>query len=229
MPLIFTQPYILYTNSSDASYASVALLMHMDGSNGSRVFVDEKGNTVSYYGNAEISTAQSKFGGASLACGGNGRLSIPHSAALDIGASDFVIEFWFNASTVTPPYQEMFTKGAGLQIYLGGNKVMVALSANNNTIYFLSVQSGTITPGEWNHVALQKRGNQYLVFLNGQPTNNESVGLSPNTGTDPIIIGAYANGAYPFTGYIDDVRVTTGAWRYTGGFTLPTEAYPNSL
>ena len=51
----------------DPYWSSVSLLLHMNGSNGSTTFTDSSSNnyTVTAYGHAQISTAQSKFGGAS--------------------------------------------------------------------------------------------------------------------------------------------------------------------
>jgi hypothetical protein len=53
--------------SGGAYLANVSFLLHMDGTNGSTTFTDSgpNGLTVGAYGNAQISTAQSVFGGAS--------------------------------------------------------------------------------------------------------------------------------------------------------------------
>src|SRR3972149_9214360 len=60
------------------------LLLHMDGANGSTTFTDEMGQAVTANGNAQISTAQSKFGGASGLFDGTGDyLSVPASADWD--------------------------------------------------------------------------------------------------------------------------------------------------
>ena len=51
-----------------------SLLLHGDGTNGSTTFKDDSINnhTITAYGNAQISTAQSKFGGSSIYFDGNG-------------------------------------------------------------------------------------------------------------------------------------------------------------
>src|SRR3990167_7743345 len=57
------------------------LLLHMDGTNGSTTFTDEIGKTVTANGNAQISTAQSKFGGASGLFNGAGDwIDVPSNA-----------------------------------------------------------------------------------------------------------------------------------------------------
>jgi hypothetical protein len=52
----------------DPQFGSVSLLLHGDGTNGSTTITDNSPTpkTVTAVGNAQISTAQSKFGGASI-------------------------------------------------------------------------------------------------------------------------------------------------------------------
>ncbi len=85
------------TTSASANSANTVLLLHADGSNGSTVFVDSgsNGKTVTAYGNAQISTAQSKFGGASAYFDGNGDyLSVPSSDDWSFGTEAFTMEAW---------------------------------------------------------------------------------------------------------------------------------------
>lgn len=53
-------------DNTDPSYASVKALMHFEGADASTVITDEKGHYFFRNGNAEIDTAQFKFGSASL-------------------------------------------------------------------------------------------------------------------------------------------------------------------
>ncbi|NDD68140.1 MAG: hypothetical protein EBZ29_01750, partial [Synechococcaceae bacterium WB9_4xC_028] len=56
------------TVSDDPNYSNVSLLLNGNGTNGSTAFADSSSysHTVTPVGNAQISTAQSKFGGASM-------------------------------------------------------------------------------------------------------------------------------------------------------------------
>ena len=60
----------IYEETASDSYTK--LLLHCDGTNGSTVITDKIGKAMTAYGNAKISTAQSKFRGASLSLDGNG-------------------------------------------------------------------------------------------------------------------------------------------------------------
>ena len=56
------------TTTGDVYYPQTSLLMHFNGTNGSTTMTDSSKNNVSFTvnGNSQISTAQSKFGGASI-------------------------------------------------------------------------------------------------------------------------------------------------------------------
>ena len=88
----------------DEEFGNVSLLLHGDGTNGSTTIVDSSSSTkaVTAFGDAQISTAQSKFGGASIAFDGNGDyLTIPPSAKFEFGTDPFTVEFWIYPTTST--------------------------------------------------------------------------------------------------------------------------------
>jgi hypothetical protein len=82
---------------TDPYRSQVSLLLHGDGTNGSTTIVDSSPSpkTVTAVGDAQISTAQSKFGGASIAFDGNGDyLDASSSNQYAIGTEDFTVEGW---------------------------------------------------------------------------------------------------------------------------------------
>ena len=53
-------------------------------------------NTITTYGDAQVSTAQSKFGGASALFDGSGDgLIVPASSSFAFGTGNWTIELWF--------------------------------------------------------------------------------------------------------------------------------------
>ena len=83
----------------DPYFSNVVSLMHFDGANGSKVFTDQiAGRTWTNFGtDIAISTAQSKFGGASLNGGNiNSNYLVSDTPASDFtfGTGDFTIELW---------------------------------------------------------------------------------------------------------------------------------------
>ena len=84
--------------SLDDSY-TVALL-HFNGADASTTFIDESGKTWTASGNAQIDTAQSKFGGASGLFDGTGdSITTPDHADFDVGSGDFTVDFWMRQNT----------------------------------------------------------------------------------------------------------------------------------
>src|SRR3990167_8969973 len=79
--------------SSFDSYTK--LLLHGDGSDASTTITDEIGKTVTAVGNAQLDTAQKKFGTASILLDGTGDYAtVPDSDDWNFGAGDFTIDFW---------------------------------------------------------------------------------------------------------------------------------------
>lgn len=230
MPLIMPRQY-----NNTLPRLPAALLLHMDGANNSTNFVDVYGHTFtqSTSGVAVIKTGAQKMGTACGYFNGTGCITTPSFSEITLGAEDFTIDFWINPSTVTPSYQEFLTKGSGIQFYLQGSTLMIALSASNSTTYFVISSVGTLAINNWYHVALVKLGNVYSAYLNGVRSFNISSALNISDGGMQWVIGAYnpsitAGGAinYPYTGYLDELRILKGTAAFVGpSFTVPTTPY----
>jgi hypothetical protein len=209
---------------ADPSYANVSLLLHMDGSNGSTTFTDSGPNArpVTRTGNAQISTAQSKFGGASGLFDGSGDiLSVLDYADMEMTA-DFTIEC-FAYPTVTTD-----------KIIAGHNVQNVQLfrinsgATGNISVYLndtvLSNTAAGITANQWHHLAVSRTGSTTRVFVDGT-----QIGSSNTTWTGSFkfnLIGGMFG--LDFQGYIDEFRVTKGVGRYnSASFTVPTAAFPD--
>ena len=86
---------LLFPNSVQAAVDDgyTVALLHMNGVDNSTTFTDESGKSWTANGDAQISTSQSKFGGASGLFDGTGGLSISDSDDFYLPA-DFTIDFW---------------------------------------------------------------------------------------------------------------------------------------
>lgn len=223
---------------SDPYWENVALLLHMNGSNGSTIFTDSSTNalTVSRFGDAQISTAESKFGGGSGYFDGNGDyLTIPGSAIFGIsGDQQFCIELWFyRAATAFQNligYNNVSTTYWDLGIGNDGtssNKIVFRYGGNNAKL----VGASTVTSNSWNHLAVTRDLSTIRIFLNGvqDASVSDSVQSVPHTGSLGICRNLFGSGFdYYFTGYIDDLRITRGVARYQGSsFAVPTAPFPD--
>jgi len=240
----------------DSYYSSVSLLLPMDGSNNSTVFTDygPSARAVTAYGDAKISTSQSKFGGSSAVFDGTGDyLSVANSDAFDFGSGDFAIEAWiyiaansgvdsdgnrgfaicntWNAGN-TPIYGWLFgvsgsssTTGTGLQ--------MDSWNGSNGTLFRATV---SISQSSWHHVAASVIGGTRRLYLDGTlltSTQTITVGsgyTQANSIGNALNVGRTSSNFYPLclNGYIDDLRITKGNGRgYTGSsVAVPTFASP---
>lgn len=122
----------LYSPTTLALNANVKLLLHMNGNDASTSFPDSSNvpHTVTAVANAQVDTAESKFGGASLLLdgtgdwlsipnsddwqitgsggsvfidgpgGGDDYLTIPDSADFAFGSGDFTVEAWIRFNTL---------------------------------------------------------------------------------------------------------------------------------
>jgi hypothetical protein len=221
----------------DNDFSSVTLLLHCDGTNGSTTFTDVKGHAVTANGNAQVSTAQSQWGGASGLFDGTGDYLITGSSSdFDLGVGDFTIESWvFTASStglqniISRQCADSNGSGYALQVRLNSGKPEVVLRGGSTTVYTLSA-TNPLTTNTWYHLAVCRAAGVANLFVSGVSV---ATGSAPADliGTDALTIGTlYVTGGAPssyFNGNIDDIRITKGIARYSANFTPPTEAFPD--
>lgn len=213
--------------------AGTKLLLQMDGTNGSTTITDAMGSTVTANGNAQISTTQSKFGGASLLLDGSGDyLTIPDSPLLVLGAGDWTFETWVRFSDVTGGQiilDKRNTNGAGPFVFYktdaaGGHKFSGLCSVDASTWGVSLVGTTTVTTGVWYHVAFTRSGTTYRLFVNGVQEASTSVTGTVMTNTLPLRIGGAGDGSgWWFNGHLDGLHLS-GICRYAANFTPPASA-----
>jgi hypothetical protein len=221
----------------DQHWSNVVLACHFDGTNGSTTFIDEAGHTVTAVGNAQISTAQSKFGGASVYLDGNGDyLQIPPTGSeFNFGTTtDFAIECWIDCQDQTVLYPTIIATQGGWSAGAFSLRFDNTGRANRFTVHlngagdpFLA-SSSTFSFGVWRHVALTRQGSTWRLFVNGV---QEATGTYAGTlnlamgGSIRVGWSTWDGAAGYFKGYIDDLRITNGIPRYTANFTPPAAAF----
>lgn len=220
--------------AGDANFDNVALLLHMDGANGSTTFTDNSPTpkTVTALSSAAISTAQSKFGGASLGLTG-GFLSVENSAGLDTSTGDFTIEFWLRPTSLDAT-AILFNKASGTsagypyQAYVSaaGGVVFRSYDLPEVLRFSIATAGGLVAVGAWTHLAFVRFGSTFTVYVNGVASGSASYSGALPVNAFPMSIGAYSTGPFPLYGHIDEFRFTKGVARYTANFTPPTEAFP---
>jgi len=221
--------------AADPYYNNVSLLLHGDGTNGSTTIVDSSPSpkTVTAVGDAQISTAQSKFGGASIAFDGTGDyLTIP-GTSFDL-PGDFTIEAFFllnNArsedETIVGKWDDPLLRSWLLNVR--ASSVIFALGQSGAIDAFQP--SATIASNTWYHIAVSRAGSSIKIFLNGsQIGTTYTSSYNCTSSAQDLAIGINLDAdRTPLDGYIDDLRITKGVARYTSNFTPPTAPFPEVL
>ena len=221
--------------------AETVLMLHANGADTSTTFTDSSvsAKTVTAVGNAQIDTAQSKFGGASGLFDGTGDyLTAADSDDWNFGTGKFTIDMWIrvasavtnggligHSNTAAPSgdLSDAFTFRTDTSTSLE----FVLTTGGVNRI----VQGGShaVAAGAWFHVALIRgwggNADDWAITVNGSSivTFTDADGFGNFTST--LRIGLDARGGAVFNGHIDELRVSKGIARWTVNFTPETSEY----
>jgi hypothetical protein len=212
------------------------LLLHGDGTDGSTSFPDASifPKTITVNGSAQVDTAQSKFGGASMlfTAASSDWLASVNNADYDFYTTDWTVDFWIRRNGSQPDFTGIISGDngtTGWEIHWG-----YAAGSSTNKIRFVysgtqyGVSTTTLSDLTWYHVSVGREGNNIKIYINGTLESTVSCsGVTFNSGGAGICIGKLRIGTngYYFNGWIDELRITKGLARWTANFTSPTSAY----
>lgn len=219
------------------------VLLHMDGADASTTFTDSNAGgsarTWTAAGDAQIDTAQSKFGGASGLFDGTGDyVSTPDHADFTLGSGDFTIDIRFRVNDA----------GGAFMMLAGQTDATGAESANSawfigrtsGNVIYAAVTSGTtqtqvtgttqftnaVNTG-WHKAALVRTGNVLKLLVDGvQEGGNVAFSGAVNDSTASLAIGRRGDQASLYwNGWLDEFRMSVGIARWTGNHTPSALAY----
>lgn len=212
------------------------LMLHGNGPDASTVFVDSSyvGRTVTPAGNAQVDTAQFKYGNASILLDGTGdHLSVADASDWAFGTGAFTIDFWvrLNAKPAGDGSFSIFqqgdtTNGWHVRFYTADGTAMQLFLLNYaSSVLNISVQKAcnTMNVNTWYHFALVRTGNDFKIFQDGVQigtTVTDADSMVDSSAT--LYIGSNGSGNY-LNGWLDDVRIVKGEALWTANFTPPTE------
>ena len=193
--------------------------------------------TVTAVGDAQIDTAQSKFGGASGLFDGVGDyLTIADDADFDFGAGNFTIDFWVRFNSVVS-YKNLYHHNNSASDFFN------IYWSTGNTLHVQFINSGSwridytipFTPstGVWYHIELSKSGTaqaDWHTFIDGVEGTKSIVnglgwGDTLKNWTSDVHLGHQITGGGDMNGWFDEFRVSKGVARHTAGFTPSVSAY----
>lgn len=210
--------------------AYTKLLISGNGPDGSTAIKDISAgaHTVTCNGDAQISTAQSKFGGSSIVFDGTGDyLSVGNHADWNFGTGDYTLELMVRRPVSQASFAGLFS-GANST---GTSGWGIGFNGTTNCVYVghsgaLLVSSPNVLPAnQWVHVAVVRSGASLVIYYDGVAQATYNIGAAAmNSGGEGLWIG-HAPGAASFSGNLASLRISKGIARWTGNFAPPARPY----
>lgn len=214
------------------------LLMHNTGIDTSTTFIDSEllPKTITANGNAQLDTAQSKFGAASGLFDGDGDyLTLLDSDDWYFGTDDFTIDGWFRFSDVT-------SDDVIASQYVDANNNWYIRKYSNNKLYmrfrsggvdqgyYVMTNTSTMVNNTWYHLAFVRSGSTGYMFIDGVSqtlTELTAFGTNslPNIAAVLQISRLGSTNTYDYYGWIDELRISKGFAHWTSNFTPPLGQY----
>lgn len=217
---------------------SSTALLHFNGTDASTTISNDGGvATWSVAGNAQLDTAQQKFGTASLLLDGTGDGIVSSDIGALPASGGWTINLWvrFNsiaASNTLVSYINSGT-GFGIEFYrdLATNKLKLSLSSNGSTNDIASADAGTKSDfviNTWYHIALVRDDvdGKYYAYVDGVLDLTVTSALQVTSTLDMISVGYSVYTGVETNGWIDEFNIDNTTL-FPGGttFTPPTAEY----
>jgi hypothetical protein len=221
-------------DNADPYFEYTTLLLPGNGTNGAtnNSFLDSSGSGV---GNPTRSgnTTQGTFSPFSQTGWGNyfsantSELSFASNAAFNLSGVSWTIEFWTYPTENAPARDRNWITRrqasggftSSYQIYCGSGANTLKFLVTGQTVV---TSTSSLTPNQWNHVAVVWNGTTLYFFINGvQDATTGTYGAGSGGDAEPLRIGRLATNDNVLS-YMSNVRVVKGVAVYTGNFTVPS-------
>jgi hypothetical protein len=233
------------SGSGDPYFANVVLLLDMNGVDGGTTWTDlsDSAHTVTFANQAQLDTAQKKFGTAStIFDNADDYLEIANDADFHFLAGEFTIEAHIRlnttaeTNTIISQYQ---TQDQGWFFRVENDGYLAFAFSTTGVGMWTTIEAvHGMSTATWYHVAVERTGDMIHIYVDGTeivpdvPGDRDVTGITFFESTFVQRIGALqVNAAISseMDGWIDNIRVTKGVGRYGGSnFTAPTEEYPTT-
>lgn len=205
--------------SVDPFLNNVVLHLKGDGANNSTNIIDSSPapKTINVYGDAKISTAQSKYGQSSIFFDGNGDYLRLQSYADTL--ANFTFECWayVNIANLSGVFATNGTSNFTVGALNNSGTFRVQVGGVDN------FTGGAIPLNQWFHYAVVRSGSTVNVYVNGL-FSHSIISETIVTINNNLFIGAYNATQFFMSGYLDSVRITK-ILRYTANFNPETDTY----
>jgi len=204
----------------DALFANVALLLHGDGN-----ITDSSSFAKTLSTTGTVSTAGTpRFGSASFALSGSGRLVVPSDSTLTF-SGDFTIEMFLQFAANPSNYIALLAGSTGTtQMFLTTKSDGNGLRWGQSAVAEHASGNFTWALGTWYHVAVRRASNAVTLWVDG---NNITSGSPTNSMTFSGGMNLFGGigSVNDLNGLVDEFRITQGVART---ITVPAAAFPDS-
>ena len=172
-----------------------------------------------FQNNAQLDTAQKKFGTASLLLDSATTdyvATLTTSSEFGFGSGAYTIECYIRLTDVTGNKTVFDMRTADPQVapYLYVDGANLKYNINGSDV----ITSAALSADTWYHVAISKSGSTTKLFVDGLQSGGDYADGNTYVSPLPVRIGADRTAANGFDGHIDEFRISNTA-RYTANFT----------
>jgi hypothetical protein len=209
------------TNNINTSFAGSATSLLLNFTNAGVVDATAK-NVLETEGNAQISTAQSKWGGGSIYFDGTGDwLTVPKAGNWSIGSSEpFTIEAWVYLTAAQANYRALLSDynsgspGSSKYLFINSSGIEFQLGTTAGTV---ASCTQSFSQNQWYYIAITRNSSNVIsMYVDGV---SKTVSQATQSGAfldvgSIFYVGRWGGTtAYEWYGYIDDLRITKGVAR----------------
>lgn len=218
------------------------VLLHLNGVDTSTTITDSNfggsAHTWAAAGNAQIDTADFKFGAASGLFDGTGDyVDTPDHADFTVGSGDWTVDFWFKCNAAggvtlrlngqSDASATTTTRTIEVQRTTGNVMRADCWVGSTNTVVVGTTQFTNAVNTGWHHLALVRTGSVIRLFIDGvQEGSDGAISGSINDGSSNYTVGRL--GAFisdNWNGWLDEYRFSVGIARWTANFAPPVAPY----
>lgn len=218
---------------------TLVFLSHFDGVDAATSATDESdsAHNITFVGDAQLDTAQKRFGTASLLLDGTGDfVSMADSVDWAFAGGQFTVEGLFRFPSVPTTKTHLIgqwdaaANQRSWQLFYDGstNKLEVLISSNGSESTVRISSSFTPTVDVWHTLAMDKDSSgKYRLYVDGVMIGSASAIENLLNSTGLATIGAKPDAGFPFNGHIDEVRIIKGIAQYASdsGYTIATSEF----
>jgi hypothetical protein len=223
-------PEVSEAAPGDEHWDSVALLLHFNGEVGATEFVDSSTAARNVTAvNAPALIQDGRFFEAIEFEGTNQYITIPGGPWTNLSQwTDYTLEFYiYNENGGVFLTTNVGTGTYRTFIFISDKVRFRIISDGNAEVVELDTGINSLPSFAWKHVAITKKGQLWRAFIAGQLLSESLEAVAHQSIEPDMNIGIRRDGlTAPYSGRVEEFRVTPGVCRYEADFVPPTAQFP---